>query len=414
MSLELNEKQQHAYNLMENGQNVFITGGGGVGKSFLIKYFIQNNYGNIAITSTTGISAIIIGGTTLYSYLGIGLGTSSVSKIVSNIRKKKFYRDRWCDLHTLIIDEVSMLNPELLDKIHEIAQILRRNMKPFGGIQMILSGDFCQLPCIKSEMFCFEAESWQYIKHTVYLDEIIRQKDTDFQQCLNEIRLGNTPENVRNIINKRVGIKIDKKLDIKPTKLYPLNRSVDSVNNKKLDKLINKNGTIFEYELEYKNHTKRKIDPEKMINSLPVVKNLNLTEDCQVMLIYNLDIDRGLINGSRGIVTKFVDDLPVVKFMNGEEITINYHEWEIEEKGQKIVTISQIPLRLGYAFSIHKSQGCTIDYAEIDLSNLFEYGMGYVALSRVKSLEGLFIKKINWDNIACHPKALEFYEKTKN
>jgi len=201
---------------------------------------------------------------------------------------------------------------------------------------------------------------------------------------------------------------------IKPTKLYPLNRSVDSVNNRKLEKLINKNGTQYEYNIDFVNNTRRKLDKDSMSKYCLAPETLILTENCQVMLIYNLDHDLGLVNGSRGVVTRFEDDLPVVKFMNGVEKTIDFNTWEITEKDKVIATLSQIPLRLGYAFSIHKSQGCTLDYAIIDLSNIFEYGMGYVALSRVKSLDGLSIKKINWDQIVCHPKAVEFYKKIKN
>jgi ATP-dependent DNA helicase PIF1 len=129
------------------------------------------------------------------------------------------------------------------------------------------------------------------------------------------------------------------------------------------------------------------------------------------MLIYNLDSESGLVNGSRGVVTGFVQDLPLVKFLNGEERILDYHEWEIEENEVKIASIHQIPLKLGYAFSIHKSQGCTLDYVIVDLSKIFDYGMAYVALSRVKNLEGLSIKKnINWLQIKAHPKALEFYQ----
>ena len=142
----LNKKQELAYNLMRNGKNVFITGGGGVGKSWLINYFLKNTYKKVGITSTTGVSAVIIGGTTLHSYLGIGLGTQSINQLVSNIRKRAFYRERWRTIDILVIDEVSMLSPELFDKLNEIAQIIRYNVVPFGGIQLILSGDFCQLP----------------------------------------------------------------------------------------------------------------------------------------------------------------------------------------------------------------------------------------------------------------------------
>ena len=175
----LNERQQEAYNHISNGENVFITGGGGVGKSTLIKYIYQHFKDNkkIACTSTTGTSAILIGGMTLHSYLGIGLGTAKVESLVKKIRSRPIIRKRWQELDILIIDEISMLSPELFEKIDKVACRLRRRSllkgknEPFGGIQMILSGDFCQLRCINSERFCFESEIWKKcITRTVHLN----------------------------------------------------------------------------------------------------------------------------------------------------------------------------------------------------------------------------------------------------
>ena len=161
-SIILNKRQQLVYTLITQGKNVFITGGGGVGKSEVVKSF-YNQYKNnkkIAITSTTGASALLIGGTTLHSYLGIGLGTSSIDILSKKIIKRPYLRNRWRDLQILFIDEVSMLSPELFDKINEIAKIVRRIDLPFGGVQIVLSGDFCQLPCVDSCNFCFESKSW--------------------------------------------------------------------------------------------------------------------------------------------------------------------------------------------------------------------------------------------------------------
>ena len=410
----LNKKQQEAIQSMINGDNVFITGGGGVGKSFIIQYFVEMQKNNkvIATTSTTGISAILIGGVTIHSYLGIGLGTRDVDEMIAFIRKCSFYRERWRKINILIIDEISMLSPDLFDKLNIIGQTIRYSTRPFGGIQVIVSGDFCQLPCVKNDKFCFEAQSWNtVISKTFYLTEIVRQKDTEFQHCLNEIRLGNITDDIKKIINKRQHIKFKKVHGIKPTKLYPLNSSVDYINNSEIKKLSGKNGEIYEYQLEYEKTTRKKVNKEKLIKSCIANETLELTDQCQVMLIYNLDFENGLVNGSRGVITRFEDDLPVVKFMNGIEKVIDYHTWEIKEDDKIIANISQIPLKVAYAFSIHKSQGSTIDYAIIDLDNIFEYGMAYVALSRVKSLDGLSITNINWDNICCHPKAIEFYDK---
>lgn len=409
----LNKLQQFAYNSILQQKNIFLTGGGGVGKSEIIKYFYQQHSHSIktAVTSTTGASALLIKGTTLHSYLGIGLGNDTVNTLIKKIRKRTPIRKRWQELQVLIIDEVSMLNPDLFDKLNEIAKIIRRIDRPFGGIQLILSGDFCQLPCVDSHQFCFEADAWSECQfETIQLTEIIRQKDTNFQECLNEIRFGNVSESTKKLLSTRINKKLKNDLGIKPTRLYSHNYKVDEINSKKLEKLIAKTGEVNQYNIEI-NIKKKKANIDKIIKNCPAISELQLTTGCQVMLIYNLDSESGLVNGSRGVVTGFVQDLPIVKFLNGEERILDYHEWEIEENEIKIASIHQIPLKLGYAFSIHKSQGCTLDYVIVDLSKIFDYGMAYVALSRVKNLEGLSIKKnINWLQIKAHPKALEFYQ----
>ena len=309
----LNSKQQQAYNYIANGENVFITGGGGVGKSALIKYIYQHfrDHKKIACTSTTGTSAILIGGMTLHSYLGIGLGTAKVESLVKKIRSRPVIRQRWQELDMLIIDEISMLSPELFEKLDQIACRLRRKSLlkgknlPFGGIQLILSGDFCQLRCVNSETFCFESEAWKKcITQTVHLTEIIRQDDKTFQKCLNEIRLGNISQETRNVIESRVKASIKNDLGIKPTRLYSMNYQVDQVNSKKIKQLIERNGEVYEYPIEYTlKNKKMKLDRLKRHSS--AVENLELTTNCQVMLICNLDLEAGLANGSRGVVTGF-------------------------------------------------------------------------------------------------------------
>ena len=419
MEICLNKKQQEVISYLAQGKNILITGGAGSGKSTLLKYFLKNykNTKKIAITSTTGTSAILIGGTTIHSYLGIGLGNNSADSITTRILKKKYLKRRWCDLEVLMIDEVSMLSAELFDKLEKIARNVRHNNLAFGGIQLVLSGDFLQLPCIGTDKFCFDAETWEFcMDHVIYLEKILRQRSKNFQDCLNNIRLGEKPEKVRSIIEKRVGAELTNSLGIEPTKLYPLNVSVEHINQKKLKKLAEKNGSIYEYELEFKIYESvldSEINIEKFKKYCPAQESLELTEGCQVMLIHNLDISNKLVNGSRGVVVRFVEELPLIRFLNGEERVIDYNVWEIEENDKKLARITQIPLRLGYAYSIHKAQGCTLDYVVIDLRHIFDYGMAYVALSRVKNLEGLSILGIDWDKIRAHPKALEFYNRNK-
>lgn len=416
--IRLNKQQEEAYNLMLSGKNVFITSMAGCGKTFLIKLFVENNSTTrkIAVTSTTGTSSLLIGGTTLHSYAGIGLGKGSVENLTDKILASKFLTYRWKKTQILIIDEISMLSPDLFDKLEEIARIVRGNDLPFGGLQLILTGDFLQLPAVGSpDSFCFEAKSWEKcIDKTVYLTEIVRQTDNDFQRCLNNIRLGNITQEVLDILQSRVGVKLTNDLGIKPTKMFSHNQRVDEINNKELDKLAGDGREFREYEMEIIQHTSGNIDLNKFKKYCTAPEVIQLTIDAQVMLLYNMDLQNGLCNGSRGVVIGFLDDFPVVRFLNGVERIITHYIWEAEENDKKVASIIQLPLKVAYAISIHKCQGSTLDYAEIDLSNVFEYSQAYVAISRVKSLEGLSIIKLDINKFKVNPKAVEYYKNLEN
>jgi len=417
LNIKLNDKQNYAYSLMASGKNMFITGAGGTGKTCIIKLFtkVYKNSRVIAVTSTTGTSALLINGVTFHSYLGIGYGNGSVSSIVKKIKEMSWLRKRWVNLECLIIDEVSMMDPDLFDKLEEIARIVRKRTENFGGIQLILSGDFTQLPVVGSDKFCFESKCWdKCIEETVYLTEIIRQEDVLFQNVLNNVRIGNITEEVKNILNSRVGVKLINDFGVKPTRIFSKNVDVDHINNLELDKLAQNGAEFFEYEMSFYvsgKVTNRNAAIEKFKKSCMAPENLQLCVGAQVMLLKNLDLASGLANGSRGIISSFVDDLPLVKFLNGEQRIIDMNVWEVEENDKPILTAQQIPLKVAFACSCHKAQGITLDLAEIDLSNIFEYGQGYVALSRVKSLNGLSIIKIDYSNICAHPKAIEYYQK---
>uniref|UniRef100_A0A6C0DZX2 AAA+ ATPase domain-containing protein n=1 Tax=viral metagenome TaxID=1070528 RepID=A0A6C0DZX2_9ZZZZ len=413
----LSKKQQYAYDLISEGKNVFITSQAGGGKSYLIKMiyakYLDSKY--IAVTSTTGTSAILINGVTLHSYLGIGLGNSDAGSLYLMIQKRPNILRRWKDLDILIIDEISMLSPELFDKLEYLARVIRRNNKPFGGIQIILSGDFLQLPVVgETDSFCFDAVSWNScIQHIVYLDENFRQEDSVFKNLLNEIRIGNISKNTVEILKSRVNVKLENAFGILPTKLYSLNRDVDSENDKELNNLVLKNEDLefYQYDLEYevlKNGIKNV--EEKINKSCNAPFSLQLCVGAQVMLLYNMDLENKLVNGSRGVVIGFENDLPRVKFLNGITLLVDHKIWTLDENNIPIVQWTQIPLKVAFAVSIHKIQGVTIDYAEVDLSNIFENSQAYVALSRVRTLEGLSIKNFNTLCIKVNPRAVEFYK----
>lgn len=415
-SLTLRSEQQKAYSLFTQKKNVFVTGPGGTGKTTMIKLYVKmyKNNRNISVTSTTGASALLIGGTTLHSFLGIGLGKQSVDNMIQKIRMWSWLKQRWCSLDCLIIDEVSMLEPDLFDKLEQVARVIRQNDEPFGGIQIILSGDFCQLPCVGTDKFCFEAKCWnKVVTNTVYLNEIIRQEDVVFQKVLNKVRLGKITKRVKKVLNSRVGINPENSFGINPTILYSCNKDVDKVNDRQLDKLASDGRQFFEYEMEivfYQGVSNRSAAKEKFLKNCTSPPILQLCKDAQVMLLKNLDTENGLVNGSRGVVTGFIGEMPVVKFMNGSEKVIDYNIWEIVDGEKKILRAKQLPLKVAYAVTIHKVQGSTLDYVELDLSDIFEYGQGYVALSRIKSLDSLIILNIDYDLLQAHPKAIEYYE----
>lgn len=414
--LKLKPKQEEAYAALVKGESIFLTGPAGVGKTEIIKMYIKayEHTRKIAITSTTGTSALLLNGTTLHSYLGIGLGSGSVESMVNKICGWRWLRQRWLALDCLMIDEISMLDPVLFDKLDEIAQIIRNDERPFGGIQVVLSGDFCQLPCVGTDKFCFQASSWdKCIDRTIYLNEIIRQGDTCFQEVLNSVRIGRVTKKVQKILDARIGVELTNEYGIKPTKLYSKNKDVDRVNDIELDLLGEDGRQFYEYVMDtmvYSGVSNRTAALDKFKKYCTSPEVLQLCIGAQVMLLKNLDLANGLANGSRGIITDFVGEMPVVRFLNGEERVIDYHIWEVEENEKKVLRAKQLPLKVAYAISIHKVQGSTLDYAEIDLSDIFEYGQGYVALSRVKSLEGLSIIDINYDYLQAHPDAIKYYE----
>lgn len=414
----LSEKQKQCLQMMKEGKNIFLTGQAGTGKSLVISTFVKDyeNKKIIAVTATTGTAAVLLNGTTLFSYLGIGLGNVAPDLLIIQLRKKKFFLKRWIDLDVLIIDEVSMLSPELFDKLELVARSIRHSTQPFGGIQLILTGDFFQLPNINQKnMFCFDAETWGACigDNVVNLNTNFRQQEDDvYQKCLDDVRCGVLKDETIRILKGRENIVLKNEYGIQPTKIYSLNVNVDEENEIQLDKLDDGNIEFREYELNYELFKKVTMVAEKIKKGCNAPQVVQLCKGAQVMLLYNMDLESKLVNGSRGIVTGFdSENNPIVKFLTGAVRVIPPKNWEIEENGEIAINVSQIPLKLAYATTVHRSQGATIDYAEVDMEGIFEYGQAYVALSRVKSLAGLSIKNFNPHVIKAHPKVVEFYKK---
>jgi ATP-dependent DNA helicase PIF1 len=420
-NISLTDEQQDIFRIIKEGSNVLITGPGGTGKTTLISFIVSKMSGNIGVTAIgvtamTGAAAVLINGRTLHSFLGIGLGKECKEVLTSKIRRSSKLVKRWDNLKILIVDEISMLSEELFEKLNYIAQQIRSDDSPFGGIQLVFCGDFLQLPVIKGE-FCFLSDTWKKCNFKVmHLTKIIRQRDEEFQRCLNSARFGNLSEQELKYILEGYEEPYEEpgETDIKPTEILCKNIDVDNVNSQELLKLKSE---ILEYALEISynpdvydpvNHKYLFEDVTKICNAQPLLK---LSVGAQVMHLVNKD---EIVNGSRGVVVRFEDDLPVVKFKNGLTQTIGFHGYEITEiydrKTRIIATIYQVPLKLAYAVTVHKSQGMTIDCAIVDLAGVFEYGQAYVALSRVKDVKGLQLFNATTKAFKAHPKALKFYE----
>ena len=429
----LSLEQQNAFNLFSNGKNIFISGPAGTGKSVLVKLIYQHancNGKNIQVCALTGCAAILLQSEarTIHSWSGIGIANGPIEDIINKISESNYYKNVWNEIDILVVDEVSMMSCKIFDLLNEIGQVIRNNDRPFGGIQVIFCGDFNQLPPIANNSdpdtgkFCFESDYWQNtFDSNIELKHIFRQNDQTYIGILNEVRSGQLTKKSEQILIECLKKKVPADSPIKPTKLYPNRGKVDAINNWRLGKL-NSNETTFKQikHFDLKINAKERIiklknlnrDPEDEIKSLEsnlmCIDELCLKVGAQVMCIINID---NLCNGSQGIVTGFSDDtgLPIVKFSNGIEKVMDFFIWKSEFLPH--VGISQIPLILSWALTIHKSQGTSLDMAEIDVgSSVFECGQTYVALSRVRSLEGLFLKSFDPKKVLVNSKVKQFNE----
>ena len=390
--------QQTALKIVKTGQNVFLTGSAGTGKTHILNEFVlylKSRKVIPTIVAPTGIAASHLNGQTIHSYFSLGIRDSIDEYFISNLIEKKYLQTRFKKLKVLIIDEISMVSPNIFTSIDKILRAFKQNDNPFGGIQVILSGDFFQLPPISKnndgKRFAWQSPSWKELDlQTCYLEKKFRQDDNQLIFVLDEIRSGNVSQKSHDILNAR--LKKDLDIDFTPTKLYTHNMDVDKINNNELVSIDNKS-QVFKYTSEG-----AKSNIEKLFKSALVQEELTLKKDAVVMFIKN-NPEKYYINGTTGVVIDFTKDeqkLPIVKLSNGYVVKVEYEDWKIENDSGKIqAKISQIPLKLAWAITIHKSQGMTLDAAQIDLSKTFEVGQGYVALSRIKNIEGLKLMGFN-------------------
>lgn len=452
VSIEQREVLQKVF----SGASVFFTGSAGTGKSFLIHKILACLPGvtgqrteeiTTYATSTTGITAMNIQGQTIFAWAGLGaLGASqSVDELVARVMRNRETLQRWRCTRSLLIDEISMLDGKLFEKLESVARKVRGNAQPFGGIQLILCGDFLQLPPVSKSMhggsrtgaaavaaassssgsadavkFCFEAACWSdciAAANIIELGQVFRQKDDAFVSLLDSLRRGVcTPEHTEILRGCE-----DRDLDalaaldgIQPTSLMTLKKEVDSLNLRELGGLRGETKVF-----HAKDSSTASIGGmagssflEQLQSNCPARSKLELKIGAQVILLRNLSLASGLANGSRGVVLRFAPttSFPVVRFTTGAEVVITPETWSVSSGGRVVASREQLPLDLAWALSIHKSQGMTLDRARIHLSNVFEFGQAYVALSRCRSLQGMELRGFHAAQIKAHPRVVRFYE----
>lgn len=399
-------KQKIALEVLKSHQNVFLTGEAGSGKTHLLNEYIEyckKNKINIAVTASTGIAATHLSGRTIHSWSGMGIHDDLTKSDITQILKNYIVKDRLVKADVLIIDEISMVHAHQLDLIDKILRFARSSWEPFGGLQVVLSGDFFQLSPINSDSekdikFAYEAKCWKDLKiKTCYLSERFRQDEDDIIQVLSDIRNNKVSDDTRNLLQDLVDDPF-KDDNVGSTKLFTHNVDVDNINNRELSKLETSPLT---YQMAVDGN-------EKIVKALQrgclAPEKLILKEGALVMFVRN-NFDEGYTNGTVGRVIDFSEDkFPIVETSDGEKIVVFPEKWAIEEDGETLGELTQLPLRLAWAITVHKSQGMTLDSAEIDLSKAFEYGMGYVALSRVKTLSNIKLLGINDMALQVHPK----------
>lgn len=387
--------QSLALEVMLSGESVLLTGPAGAGKTYVLNQFIKISKAegkHVSVTATTGLAATHLGGTTIHAWAGIGVADDIPNGFADHISKGR--REIIEKTDTLIIDEISMLHDFRLDMVDQACRLIRKEMdKPFGGIQVIMSGDFFQLPPINRDGsraggFVVHSNVWRELDPTIcYLDQQFRQDDEDLLNILNALRAGDVRRHHAEMLIERGDAELP---DRELTELHTTNVDVDRINQKKLDELYGDEYTYSQSTTGSANYV------EGLQRSVLAPAELALKEGALVMAVKNA-ADRKYANGSLGTVIDFdvLTNYPIVKFRNGKTITMMPDTWELRDGDKKRASITQIPLRLAWAITVHKSQGMTLDAARIDLGKAFVEGMGYVALSRVKNLRNLYLAGLN-------------------
>lgn len=400
--------QKEALQILKLGYSVYLTGEAGSGKTYLLNKFIsflRKQKAEVAITASTGIAATHIGGITIDSWSGLGIRDDVSQSDIIHICQNHHLQKRIRKTKVLIIDEISMLHGKRLDGIDRICKTIKQNNLPFGGIQIIMCGDFFQLPPVSDRRenydYVFKSKIWKEINpHILYLTSQHRQTEGELNTVLAAIRNNQVDDNIKNILRQTATQKFDER--IIPTKLYTHNIDVDEINKKQLD-LINQESHIYEMVSVGNENITTMLKRGCLAPEILILK-----KGAQVMFVRN-NYKLGYFNGTVGKVIGFSrNNDPIVETYERQKITVGKNSWNIMEDGKTVAEIIQYPLRLAWAITVHKSQGMTLSVAEIDLSKSFVRGMGYVALSRVKSLSGVKLLGINEIALQVDPEITEF------
>ncbi len=399
--------QKEALLILKTGANVFLTGEAGSGKTHVLREYLKyldENKVVVGKTASTGIAATHMGGVTIHSWSGIGVKDSLTGYDLDDIREKSYLQNRISKADVLVIDEISMMHHFRFEMVDRVLRTVRDREEPFGGMQVVVSGDFFQLPPVSRAyetkgQFAYHSRSWQELDFRIcYLEEQYRQTDKKYNAILNAIRSGRAEEvNVKQVLASRLGSSLDKEFK---TKLYTHNVDVDAENERELGLM---QGELYEYQSKSRG---RGPLVEALKKSCLAPETLRLKKGAQVMFVKN-NFELGYANGTLGTVLDCKADGVSVRLRDHSIIEVEPELWRIEEDGKVKAEISQFPLRLAWAITIHKSQGMSLDAAQVDLSKAFEKGMGYVALSRIRALEGLTLLGLNDEALKVDLEVLE-------
>lgn len=405
--------QDQALQILKTGANVFLTGEPGAGKTHTLRSYVdylKSHSIEPSITASTGIAATHIHGVTIHSWSGIGARDFITKYDIDRIGSTQYLAKRISKASILIIDEISMLSGGILNAISDICKEIKGSNEPFGGLQVVLVGDFFQLPPIVSRgqnnaegAFAFFSQIWQESRFiTCYLNEQHRQDDDNLLELLSAIRSANVDEMHLDYLRQRY--KKDNSVDSseKDTKLFTHNVKVDDLNNKEIQKI---SGKMHTFTMTSKGKASL---VDGLIRGCLSPETLELKIGARVMCTKN-NAQRNFVNGTIGIVIGFgeFNGYPIIKTEDDVEILVEPMDWQVEDEGKVKAQITQVPLRLAWAITVHKSQGMSLDRATIDLSKTFTHGQGYVALSRVRTLKGINLIGMNSNALLVHPEILE-------